>query len=368
MELKRYFNIVFQWWWLVLIGFIVVTISGFAFSFSQPPMYRSSITLVVSPKSTIADLSAVRQSLDTLDNDSIINTYAEIARSRKILEQAQKAANLPDASMQELEILVNVIAKTNLIRIDVEGHHPQSVFRVANQVGEESITYVNNLYELYEIKVLDAAVLPQEPYSPEVVRDTGLSAVLGLLLGICSTFVAEYMRRPMEVFEALSIIDHETGLYNKRYFMQRLNEEISRSKRKNQAFAVCLIHSTVLSSSQETIPINVFQTMFRQVAAHIKRNIRQDELVARWDDHCIAWLLLDASESTTRQAIDRLCGLIERKKFEDIDTGIQIYFTGSFGAAIFSGEQSASDLMILSEQALSKTSPSMPGNVLVVHS
>jgi diguanylate cyclase (GGDEF)-like protein len=368
MELKKYFQIVLRWWWLVLTGFIVVTVAGFTFSFSQQPRYRSSLTLVVSPKASISDLSSVRQSLDTLDNSSIINTYAEIAKSRSIYESAMKNLGLTATldPQKNVDVLVTVIQKTNLIRIDVEGTNPQLVYTMANSVADQSIAYVNNLYELYEIKVLDQAVLPLQPFSPEILRDTGLAAALGLIFGVCISFLAEYIRSPLEILESLSIIDQETGLYNKKYFLQRLREEISRSQRNKRSLAVCLINIDNLDNTEEMYPRQVQQSVRRRVVAHLKRHIRTDEILARWDGKSLAWLLFDASDGSTRQAIERLCGTLELKVFEDEETGGKFSYIANFGAAIYTGDLTESELISLSEQALHKTSLNGTGNIHII--
>jgi diguanylate cyclase (GGDEF)-like protein len=368
MELKKYIQIVLHWWWLVLTGFIVVTVAGFTFSFSQQPRYRSTITLVISPKASITELSAVRQSLDTLDNSSIINTYAEIVKSRSIYEQAMKSLGITPTldPKKNVDVLVTVIQKTNLIRIDVEGMNPQLVFTMANSVADQAIDYVNNLYELYEIKVLDPAVLPLKPFSPEVLRDIALATALGMIFGVCLSFLAEYIRNPLEILETLSIIDQETGLYNKKYFLQRLREEINRSRRNKRNLAICFIKLDSLDNTEDKYPRQTQQAIRRRVVAYLKRHIRTDEILARWDGKDLAWLLLDTTNGSTRQAVERLCSTLEEKVFEDEETGGKFSYNANFGAAVFTGDLTENELISLSEQALRNTSLNGTGNVHVI--
>lgn len=368
MELKRYIQIVFSWWWLVLICFLVVLVAGFAFSFSQQPQYRSSVTLVVSPKTSLSDLTAVRQSLDTLDNTSIINTYAEIAKSRSIYDQALKNLGLPAETdaLQDIGISVSVIQNTNMIRIDAEGSNPQRVFAVANAVTEQSITYVNNLYELYEIKVLDAAALPVQPFSPNVPRDTLLAAALGLIFGVSVSFLAEYLKKPLEALEGLSIVDQETGLYNKRYFFQRVREEISRAKRHQRTLAVCLIRLVNIDNTEQMYTKQTQRMIHRRVAAYLKRHIRTDEVLASWSSNHLAWLLFDTDEEAVRQAIKRLEDVLEPKVFEDEEYGAKFCYTAIFGAAIYTGNLTETELVAQSEQALREAGLSDIGNVYII--
>jgi capsular polysaccharide biosynthesis protein len=238
--------------------------------------------LVVSPKKTIDEISTVRQSLDTLDKPTIINTYSEVIRSRLIYERAQDRLGLTEDVRSTVEIFADPVQKTNLINIDAEGTNPLIVYNMANAVTEEGVSYIDDLYELYDVKILDPAKMPSEPFSPNVLRDVGLGVLLGLMLGVIAAFLSEYLRRPFENREALAIVDAETGLYNKRYFLQRLREEVNRAKRNKQPLATCLISLNELNGvdfdqMKHTLPI-----VQRQIASYLKHQMRQGEILARW--------------------------------------------------------------------------------------
>jgi diguanylate cyclase (GGDEF)-like protein len=367
MELRKYFRIVTHWWWLVLSAFLIVTAAGFAFSFLQPPKYRTTLTLVVSPKASITELATVRQSLDTLDNPSILNTYAEIVRSQNILDRALASMSVSAASVQQVDVLVEVVQKTNLIKIQAEGTNPQMVFSLTNAIAGHAIQYVDKLYELYEIKILDAAVLPVEPFSPDILRNTLLAAALGLIFGVSASFFAEYIRRPLEILETFTILDQETGLYNRRYLLQRLREEINRSKRHGRSLALCMINMKNLDQAEDMYPQQTRLTVRRRAVAYLKRHIRQDEILARWDGSSLAWLLYETSEHTTRQAIERLSGVLESKVFEDDETGTVFTFAANFGAAVYNSDLSESELISLAEQALRQTRKYSLGSINIVN-
>ncbi len=364
MELRRYLNIILRWWWLVAASFIVVTVSGFLFSVSQPPRYRSSLTMVVSPKSSITELSAVRQSLDSLENPAIINTYAEIIRSRRVYQQAE--ASLTQAQGDDVSILVNVIQRTNLIRIDAEGSDPLLVYQMTNAVADQSVTYIDDLYEIYNVKVLDEAQMPVSPFSPDVPRDTVLVAVLGLLFGVSISFLAEYLKKPLGSLETFSILDRETGLYNKRYFQHRLREQINLTKRNCQDLSVCMLITPSLDGAEDPFPRQAQQRVRKQLATYLKRHIRQGEILSRWSQGQLAWLMVDATEASTRMAIERLCKLIEQKTFEDEETGGKFNFSCNFGAAMYKEGLTDADLIARAELALKKAEQANLGSYYIV--
>lgn len=362
MELKRYFSVIMRWWWLVAICLIVVAIASFIFSFNQPPRYRSSVTLVVSPKKTIDEISTVRQSLDTLDKPTIINTYSEVIRSRLIYDRAQDRLGLSDDERSTVEIFADPVQKTNLININAEGTNPLAVFNMANAVTEEGVSYIDDLYEIYDVKILDPAKMASVPFSPNVWRDVGLGILLGLMLGVIAAFLSEYLRRPFENREALAIVDAETGLYNKRYFMQRLREEVNRAKRNKQPLATCLISLNELNGVDFDQMKNALPIVQRQIANYLKHQMRQGEILARWSNERMAWLMLDANEEAAKQAVKRLNTKLEQAVIENEANGQKFLFTGNYGVVIFSDGMNESDLMQTAEKALeqaesSSTSP-----------
>ena len=366
MELKRYFSVIKRWWWLVAICLIVVAIASFIFSYNQPPQYRSSVKLVVSPKKTIDEISTVRQSLDTLDKPTIINTYSEVIRSRLIYDRAQDRLGLSDNERSTVEIFADPVQKTNLINIDAEGTNPLIVYNMANAVTEEGVSYIDDLYELYDVKILDPAKMPSEPFSPNVLRDVGLGILLGLMLGVIAAFLSEYLRRPFENREALAIVDAETGLYNKRYFMQRLREEVNRAKRNKQPLATCLISLNELNGVDFDQMKNTLPIVQRQIATYLKHQMRQGEILARWSNEQMAWLMLDADDEAAKQAVKRLNTKLEQAVIENEANGQKFLFTGNYGVVIFSDGMNESDLMQTAEKALQQAESS--GNSPIIQS
>lgn len=352
MELKRYIKILQNWWWLVLASFLIVTIAGFAFSFTREPLFNASITMIVGPRNSITDVAALRQTLDTLDNPNILNTYAEVMRSQSIYEQSLETMGLSTGTVKPASIEVSVIQNTNLIKVYAEGTNPAAVYKMVNAIADNGMNYVNTIYELYEMKVLDGAAMPTRPFSPDVLRDTLLSAALGLLLGVTLSFLAEYIKKPLETLDQLSIMDRDTSLYNRRYFLQRLKQEMARLKRNNLPLAVCLIELSARDDIGDTYPKQIIKRVSARASAYLKRHIRQNEILARWEGSTLAWLLLDTNESAARQGIERLAALLETKIFEDDETGITFTFTAAFGAAVIKSPMPEKEYLALCEQNL----------------
>jgi diguanylate cyclase (GGDEF)-like protein len=182
------------------------------------------------------------------------------------------------------------------------------------------------------------------------------------MLGVIAAFLSEYLRRPFENREALAIVDAESGLYNKRYFMQRLREEVNRAKRNGQPLATCLISLNELNGVDFDQMKNALPVVQRQIASYLKHQMRQGEILARWSNERMAWLMLDANEEAAKQAVKRLNTKLEQAVIENEANGQKFLFTGNYGVVIFSDGMNESDLMQTAEKALeqaesSSTSP-----------
>ena len=53
--------------------------------------------------------------------------------------------------------------------------------------------YVDGLYGVYSMKVLDLAVFPTSPIRPVVGVNLALAAMLGVILGLSAAFVYDYL-------------------------------------------------------------------------------------------------------------------------------------------------------------------------------
>jgi diguanylate cyclase (GGDEF)-like protein len=200
--------------------------------------------------------------------------------------------------------------------------------------------------------------MPALPFSPNVWRDVGLGILLGLMLGVIAAFLLEYLRRPFENREALAIVDSETGLYNKRYFMQRLREEINRAKRNKQPLATCLISLNELNGVDFDQMKKALPTVQRQIASYLKHQMRQGEILARWSDEQMAWLMLDSNEETAKLAVKRLNTKLEQVVIENEANGQKFLFTGNYGVVVFSDGMNEGDLMQSAEKALQQAESS----------
>lgn len=194
MELMRYVRIVIRHRWIALIVF-AVTFGAVAFlSFSQDSYYESSNTFVVRPR--VVESSDVIRAIDTLARGVEINaTYAAIARSEQIQARAEQHFD-PDEIPDVNSVSAQVLTGTNIIEISVTGPEPDSVQAMAQAVGEETVAFVEDLGDIFQLQPLDAARLPRQPAGPNRLLTLIIGFVVATSLAVGISVLAETLDVP----------------------------------------------------------------------------------------------------------------------------------------------------------------------------
>ena len=243
MELKAYLKIFFKRWWAILLVFAVVVAATWFWTKQQEQIYQSKATFVLRPRSsTIAVEDDFVKALDMVSRRVEINTtFAEVATSRLIKNRALEQLQLGSGVEQDFFVSAGVVGGTNILTITVEGQDPVVTQEYCTLIGAETLSYVSDLYDVFELQPLDPASLSKKPIRPNLTLNLMIGSVLGLALGIGLALLIEFIRSPFEEPDTFNIIDRETGAYNKSYFMLRLWQEMNRAKRNKYPLSLGLI-------------------------------------------------------------------------------------------------------------------------------
>jgi len=367
MEIRTYLKFLRQRWWVVLTTFALTLAATIFLTLRTPPVYVATVSYIVSLSSLSTDERFTISALDTLTNRTEIGaTYAKVANSRSVQEQAAKQLGL--SSRQGLSVSSQVIAGTNILEISVEGSDPALVRDYTNAIGDQTVTYVQSLYETYKLELLDAAVLPRIPAEPNTQRNLLLGGILGIVLGFGLAALVEYLQTPPEPGMLFNILDERTGLYNLQYFMLRLQQEMSRAKRKGGTVALALLnidHDGLINRSSN----NLRAKAMRRVANILGANLRDEDVLAAFDESNLALLLPDASEPAARTKVEKLLEKIHLSPLELDGTGNLFNLHMAAGLTVYrkekTGEEaSPEELMIQAERALIDTKFASYGKVL----
>jgi len=104
--------------------------------------------------------------------------------------------------------------------------------------------------------------------------------------------------------------DELTGLFNHRYFHQRLDEEIARCSRFGEVFSLILLDLDLFKNYNDIYGHLAGDDILRQVSQCIKKSTRRIDISFRYGGDEFAILLPQASLGDTRKVAERVTGAI----------------------------------------------------------
>jgi diguanylate cyclase (GGDEF)-like protein len=344
MELKIYLRILLKKWWVISVAFLATFAATFALVSAQTPIYQSTATFIVAPSGSFEDVGSFANGLEILSRRAeIATTYTEVAMSRLVTQGASDELELSPDQRESLSIESRVRAGTNVLEITAEGSDPTITRDFANMVGNKTIVYVQNLYEAYNLSPLDWAPLPTSPIGPNKKMNLAIGAAFGMILGVGLAFLSEYLQSPLESVAKVGIFDDETGAYNRRYFVQRLGEEMSRAKRNKYPLSLALMNVDQLGVLGTTLSSEARNEALRKVTVFLKQYLREEDIMARLEGTVFGFLLPDMAEEKTRETMEKLQTRIAWTPFEVEKSGVKFNLSSATGVVAYQHNDTRQD-------------------------
>lgn len=183
-------------WWLVPLALAAALVMAFVLTKQQRSTYSATSSVIVVPEGTAVE--SVRDQIDALgnlDRRNVVATIAGLAHSRDLRARAARRAGLPPEGVGSYRVRAIVRPNTNILDIEVLGPRPDICAKMADEIVSIAGSEVTNTYRVYRLRVLDEAVVPTRPVSPDMRRNLLTGGVLGLLAGLLLAAGIEWARR-----------------------------------------------------------------------------------------------------------------------------------------------------------------------------
>ena len=151
--------------------------------------------------------------------------------------------------------------------------------------------------------------------------------------------------------EALSLTDELTDLPNRRAFVQRLDQELSRSQRTGKPLAMVLLDIDKFKAINDSFGHYVGDMILRCYAQNMAQELRQHDLLARYGGEEFVLLLPETLLEDARYAMGKLARRIQREPLDAGGTNIDLP-TFSAGIACLRAGESATSLINRADQSL----------------
>lgn len=201
IDLKELFEFIKKKIGLLITITVVICLLGCIYGlFLQKPMYKSYTTIILGGNETTAS-QTITQSDITL-NKNLVDTYAEIVKSRRVLEQVIAELDLEE-TYEELsnKISVSSVNNTEIIKITVADSNPIEAKNVANVTANFFSKEVVKLYNMNNVNVLDEANEANEPYNINIPKQVIIYFFIGIIIALSILFIIFYFDRTIKSVE-----------------------------------------------------------------------------------------------------------------------------------------------------------------------
>ncbi len=187
LDLKELFKSIKQHWWIV----VLATIIGIGISYSVSvyfvtPLYQADTTLFIGSEENTLGISLS----DLNRNNQLIEDYRNLAETRLIIESVTEAVR-HNVTVKEFRkrMGITVIEDSRLFVVSYRNENPMVATTVANELGKQLSIVVLEIVGVKNIRIIDPAIIPDEPVEPNMVRNMGFGGLSGLAIGLLISFV-----------------------------------------------------------------------------------------------------------------------------------------------------------------------------------
>lgn len=167
---------------------------------------------------------------------------------------------------------------------------------------------------------------------------------IGNIINAFSPFVSTL--RLLELTKELSIRDHLTGLYNRRFVYEFFDKKAHESIRKNEKIGILLIDIDNFKKLNDTYGHDTGDSVIKFVARVLKNSIREMDIAGRWGGEEFLVMLSGITEERfTADVAERIRRNIDEAIIYTRD-GKLLHITVSIGVAIFPDDGQELDLVI----------------------
>lgn len=172
-----------------------------------------------------------------------------------------------------------------------------------------------------------------------------ITALLGFLF-LFTLRLTKKISAANQQIEKMAIVDALTGLFNRRYILERFNEEMTRAKRLKKDLACIMIDIDNFKTINDTYGHLVGDKTLREVSDILKNSIRTYDIAGRYGGEEFLIILPDTPFEDALSLAERIRTNIKEALIAQSDLTPAIPVTISLGVATMIGKDISIDNMI----------------------
>lgn len=208
LDLYKLWQSIVKRWYLFLLIPLFMAAASYVYCVNMVvPLYRASTTLLIKQQQPASQMILYQ---DVMLSRQLAQTYGEIARSATVLEKVAANLELPyGSSVLRGQVSVAPVRDTEIINISAVNPDPELARDIANEVARVFMKEIVNIYKVENVSIIDRAVTPPAPFSPQVQRSVSVAFMIGLVIAGGLTFLIEFLdktiKTPEDIQERLQL-------------------------------------------------------------------------------------------------------------------------------------------------------------------
>lgn len=196
IDLRQIFQIVRKRLWLIiLIAFFTTSLAGIYTFFWVDPVYKADVLVYIWQSNEEGTDSGNLNTSDLALFSQLVNDYEQLAKSRLVTGTVADELGLDDTQATKLagQISVSTKQNTRLLLLTVQSTDPQFAASAANKLAQVFSDVVIEKMNVGSVNLIDEAVVPQNPVSPNKTMNLAIGLVLGVMIGVGLVFLIEML-------------------------------------------------------------------------------------------------------------------------------------------------------------------------------
>ncbi len=229
-SVKEVINLVFKRIFWIIISLIIGLFASFMYSnFIIYPSYTASVQLYVIPNDTEASVS-----LNELNYaQKVVTTYINFLNTNVFYEKIQEDTKL-DYSINQLKDMtsIKIINNTEIFQISVTSNSAEDSYILAESMQRIAPELIRTIKPSAKISVVDPVKFPNKPSGPDIIKNTIIGGMLGVVASVFVIFFVEILDTNIKNKEDL-ITKYQLPVLGE---IPNLNLQKERDKKKRNPF------------------------------------------------------------------------------------------------------------------------------------
>ena len=170
-----------------------------------------------------------------------------------------------------------------------------------------------------------------------------------------------------EELKKISITDSLTGLLNRRYFQERMSEEIERSRRHHLPLSLIMLDVDDFKSVNDTLGHPVGDEVLKIIARCLRTCIRTIDVAARYGGEEFTVILPQTSKADAQAIADRICSEVYRLDLPFAKADQKLLLSVSLGLATYPEDAESLEELIRNADTALYAAKSQGKNRVVIY-